>query len=180
MSIPAIEIVKEFFIINDFYVILKDSFLIIKNSKKTFKRIDEFIIEKEKINFINAAIVKPISWHTLKFTPSVIKKFSEEIFEITSEKINKILKNLIENNYKKIIVIPGLPATISLKNESIKIMKEKGIDHVILFQTIISGLIEKIDQRKLYQSQILEIIRILKFYNFFSDKKFEKELFNKK
>jgi hypothetical protein len=180
MSIPAIEIVKEFFIINDFYIITKDGFLVVKNSKKIFKEIEEFIIEKEKINFINKAIVKPISWHTLKFTPSVIKKFYEEIFEITFEKTNKILKNLDEDNYKKIIVIPGLPATTSLRNESIKIMKEKGIGHVILFHTIISGLIEKIDARKLYQSQTLEIIRILKFYKFFSNKKFEKLLFNEK
>ncbi len=180
MSISAIEIVKEFFIINGFYVILKDSFLIVRNSKKLSKEIEEFVIEKEKINFINTAVVKPFSWHTLKFTPSVIKKFYEEIFEITDEKTTKLLKDLIENNYKKIIIIPGLPSTISLKNESIKIMKEKGIDHVILFQTIISGLIEKIDERKLYQSQTLEIIRILKFYNFFSNKKFEKELFSRK
>jgi septum formation inhibitor-activating ATPase MinD len=175
MSIPAIEIVKEFFIINDFYVILKDSFLIVQNSKKIFKEIDEFIIEKEKINFINKAIIKPISWHTLKFTPSVIKKFYEEI---TFEKTDKILKDLIKDNYKKIIIIPGLPVTTNLKNESIKIMKEKGIDHIILFSSIISGLVEKIDERKLYQSQTLEIIRILKFYKFLSDKKLEKNLFN--
>ena len=175
MSIPAIEIVKEFFIINDFYVILKDSFLIVQNSKKISREIDEFIIEKEKINFINKAIIKPISWHTLKFTPSVIKKFYEEI---TFEKTDKILKDLIKDNYKKVIIIPGLPATTNLKNESIKIMKEKGIDHIILFSSIISGLVEKIDERKLYQSQTLEIIRILKFYKFLSDKKFEKNLFN--
>jgi hypothetical protein len=88
------------------------------------------------------------------------------------------LKDLIKYNNKKVIIIPGLPATTNLKNESIKIMKEKGIEHIILFSSIISGLVEKIDERKLYQSQTLEIIRILKFYKFLSDKKLEKNLFN--
>lgn len=180
MSISAIEIVKEFFIINDFYVIRKDSFLIVKNTKNKYKEIEEFVIEKEKINFIDKAIVKILAWHTLKFTPSVIKKFYQEIFEITEERIYKKAKDLLENNYRKILVIPGFPSTPNLKNESIKIMKEKGINHVILFPTVISSLIEKIDERNLYQSQILEVIRILKFYKFFSEKKFEKLLFEEK
>jgi len=178
MSISALEIVKEFFIINDFYVIIKDGFLIFKNLKEKGKELEEFVIEKEKIGFLEKGIVKVLAWHTLKFTPSVIKKFSTEIFEI----INK--KNQIgvveEKNYKKILVIPGLPSTINLKNESIKILRENGIDHVILFPTIISSLIEKIDERNLYQSHTLEIMRILKYYKFLTEKKFEKLLFNEK
>ncbi|MFN4226772.1 MAG: hypothetical protein ACK4F0_01340 [Candidatus Ratteibacteria bacterium] len=173
------EIVKEFFIINNFYVNLKDGFLIVKNSEKLHKEVNDFVIEKEKIIFIDKCIVKVISWHTLKLTPSVIKKFSSEIFEIT-EKFCK--ENVIfdKEKYKKILVIPGLPATESLKNESIKMLKEKGIDHVIFFHTIISDLINKIDERKLYQSHTLEIIRILKFYKFLSDKSSETFLFDEK
>ncbi|MCM8772937.1 MAG: hypothetical protein NC926_06590 [Candidatus Omnitrophica bacterium] len=177
MSISAIEIVKEFFIINDFYVIVKDGILILKNTKKTTKEIEEFVIEKEKINFIKQGILKVISWHTLKFTPSVIKKFLPEIIDMPDD---KIYRNLIEEHYKKILVIPGLPSTPELKNESIKILKENRINHIILFPTIISGLIEKINERTLYQSHTLEIIRILKFYKFLSEKKFEKLLFEEK
>ncbi|MCM8803826.1 MAG: hypothetical protein NC833_01045 [Candidatus Omnitrophica bacterium] len=180
MSISALEIVKEFFIINGFYVTRKDNFLIVKNTKNKYKDIEEFIIEKEKVIFIDKAIIKVLAWHTLKFTPSVIKKFYSEIFEITEEKIYKKVKDLLVNNYKKILVIPGLPSNLSLRNESIKIMKEKGINNIILFPTVISGLIERIDERNLYQSQTLEIIRILKFYKFFSEKKFEKLLFEEK
>lgn len=180
MSISALEIVKDFFVISDFYVIVKDGFLIVKNSKGIDKEISDFVIGKESIPFIDKSVIKPIAWHTLKFTPSVIKKFHKEIFEITEEKVKKSVKELIEGNYKKILVIPGLPATLSLKKESIEIMKNGGIDHIILFPSIISGLIEKIDERKVYQSQTLEVIRILKFYKFFSMEKFEKLLFDEK
>lgn len=181
MSIPALEIVKEFFIINNFYVIAKNGFLIIKNPEKTDKEINDFVIEKEKIIFVDKSIIKILSWHTLKFTPSVIKKFSSEIFEITEEKFYKEIKNFFKDEkYKKILIIPGLPAKDNLKNESIRIMRENGIDHVIFFHTIISGLIDKIDERKLYQSHTLEIIRILKYYKFFSKKSFNISLFEEK
>ncbi len=177
MSISALEIVKEFFIINDFYVNVKDGFLIVKNIKEVCKEIEEFIIEKEKISLIDKGLVRVLAWHTLKFTPSVIKKFYSEIFGTLEE---KSYKKLIEQNYKKILVIPGFPSTPNLRNESIKIMKENGINYVILFPTVISGIIEKINERNLYQSHTLEIIRILKFYRFFSEKKFEKLLFEEK
>jgi len=181
MSISALEIVKEFFIINNFYIISKDGFLIVKNSEEIHKKIDEFIIEREKIIFIDRGIVKVLSWHTLKFTPSVIKKFSSEIFEITEERIYKEIKNFfVKEEYKKILIIPGLPASNNLKNESIKIMKENGIDHIIFFHTVISGLINRIDERKLYQSHTLEIIRILKFYKFLSEKNLTTFLFDEK
>ncbi|MCM8767708.1 MAG: hypothetical protein NC816_02015 [Candidatus Omnitrophica bacterium] len=181
MSISALEIVKEFLTLSNFYVILKNGFLIVKNSERVNREINDFVIEKEKIVFIDKGIIKVISWHTLKFTPSVIKKFSSEIFEIVEESVYKELETFFEKEkYKKILVIPGLPATTSLKNESIKIMKEKGIDHIILFSTIISGLINKIDERKLYQSHTLETIRILKFYKFLSDKSFNTFLFDEK
>ncbi|MCM8818972.1 MAG: hypothetical protein NC915_05820 [Candidatus Omnitrophica bacterium] len=178
MSISALEIVKEFFILNNFYVNVKNGFLIVKNLKEIGKEIDEFVIEKEKIGFIDKGIVKVIAWHTLKFTPSVIKNFHSEIFEITNEKIYKSLVD--DKDYKKILVVPGLPATPDIRNESVKMLKDNGIEHIILFPTIISNLIEKIDERNLYQSHTLEIIRILKFYKFFSEKKFEKLLFDEK
>ncbi|HOK55840.1 MAG TPA: hypothetical protein PKV21_03680 [bacterium] len=181
MSISALEIVKEFFIINNFYVISKDGFLIVKNPEETGKEIENFVIEKEKIFFINEGIIKVLSWHTLKFTPSVIKKFSAEIFEITEEKFYREVKNFLgKEKFKKILVIPGLPSTKNLREESIKIMKENGIDHVIFFNTIISGLIDKIDERKVYQSHTLEIIRILKFYKFFYKKNLDAFLFDEK
>ncbi|MCX7917784.1 MAG: hypothetical protein N2589_06650, partial [bacterium] len=121
------------------------------------------------------------AWHTLKFTPSVIKKFSSEIFDITDENFYKKAKNFFKKNeFKKILIIPGLPTTNHLRNESIRIIKEKGINHIILFYTVISGLVEKIDERKLYQSHTLEIMRILKFYKFLSKEEFEKYLFEKK
>ncbi len=171
MSYPSFEIVKEFFNINNFLVLERGEILFAKNLREREEEIEKFIIEKDDIQKIKECLIKPISWHTQKFTPSVLNKFPE-IFQFPK---NNFLK---DKNCKKILIIPDLPSTQNLRNKSIEIMQNKNIDNVILFPTIISSLIEKINPRKVYLSFTNEILRILKFYNFFSE---NRELpFNKK
>ena len=172
MSYTSIEIVKEFFWINGFFVLQKEDVIFVKNL--TFREKnnleDKFLIEKEDIPSIKNGVIKPVGWHTMKFTPSVLKN-SPEIFHFLKPSfLNEIKKFFKEENFFKILVIPGLPSSENLKKESISFMKEKGIEHVIKFPTIISGLIEKINSRQVYHSATNELLRILKFYQFFSEK----------
>ncbi len=161
------EIVKEFFFLNNFLVHQKNDILLIKNMGGKVALSDKFILTKEEIFTINNGVVKPVGWHTLKFTPSVIKS-SPEIFNfINSSSIEKIKEFFKGEDFVKILVIPGLPLTDKLRSESIKIMKGKGIDYIIKFSTIISGLIERINPRQVYLSPNSELLRILKIYKFF-------------
>jgi len=162
MSYPSFEIVKEFFTIFDFFIIEKEDVIFVKNLRVEKEDIKNFILKKEDISKIEQAIVKPIAWHTQKFTPSVLNKFPE-IFDFFKPDFLK------DENFRKILVIPGLPSTENLKKKSIEIIKDKGIDNIILFPTVISSLVEKINSRKVYLSFTNEILRILKFYDFFSE-----------
>jgi len=168
MSYVSIEIVKEFFILNGFFVYQKDDILLIKNMGKNIPLPDKFVLEKEEILAIGNGVIKPVGWHTLKFTPSVIRS-SPEIFSFLKHPYIKEIKEFFKNdNFSKILVIPGLPLKKSLRDESVKLLKENGIDYIIKFSTIISGLIEKINPRHLYLSPNSELLRILKIYKFFS------------
>lgn len=164
MSYPSMEIVKEFFTVYNFLVLEKEEVLFVKNPDYKSGKIERFILAKEDISKIKAAIVKPIAWHTQKFTPSVLNKFPE-IFDF----LKTNFKSINEEGCLKMLIIPALPSTENLRKQSISIMKEKGIDNVILFPSVISLLIEKINSRKVYLSFTNEILRILKYYNFFSE-----------
>ncbi|MCM8830528.1 MAG: hypothetical protein NC824_05980 [Candidatus Omnitrophica bacterium] len=172
MSQASIEIVKEFFIINNFLVLQKDDILFVQNAEVNEpEEIDKFILSGSEVSkVVKDGVVKPVCWHTMKFTPVVLSRFPE-IFEFVKGKHTLESKRYFHgDSFKKMLVIPSLPASDNLRKESIRIMREKGIDHVITFPSIIAHFIEKIEPRSVYLSSINEIFRVLKFYKFFADR----------
>ncbi len=170
MSQASLEIVREFFIANGFFVLKNEDILFVKNSCLKEDTVSErFVLSIEEINQINNAVIKVISWHTMKFTPSVLNK-NPEIFEfLVDSNLQTAGKVFLGDPFLKILLLPALPASEDLKGKSIAIMKDKGIDHIITFPSIVSGLIEKIESRHVYLSSVNEVLRILKFYRFFNE-----------
>ncbi|MCM8760410.1 MAG: hypothetical protein NC832_01670 [Candidatus Omnitrophica bacterium] len=172
MSQASIEIVKEFFVIHNFFVLQKDDILLVQNAGVDEpEEMDKFILSGSEVSrVVKNGVVKPVCWHTMKFTPVVLSRFSE-IFEFSKGGYTLESKKFFQGeNFKKVLIIPSLPASDKLQKESIKIMKEKGIDYLITFPSIIANLIERIDARNVYLSSVNEILRVLKFYKFFSEK----------
>jgi hypothetical protein len=75
--------------------------------------------------------------------------------------------------------VSELPASRELKRKVLSLLKEKGVDGVLVFRTILEQLIASVDKKKNYEkSDLLQVIRILKSYNLLKDK--QMELFEKK
>lgn len=154
--------------------------LIIQNigQHKTKKDIP-FLLTAESLPFIKTAILEVKGWHTGKFTPAVLNK-SPHIFNfVRPSVISAAAKMLGTDDFKKILIIPTLSNSKQTRENSISIMKDKGVDHLIEFKTILSFIIENIKTNKNYiESDILQTIRLLKHYSLIKDKQLE--LFLKK
>lgn len=162
----------EFFAIHNFFVLKKEDILFVKNAELLEpEATDRFILSGDEVTkVISSAVVKPVCWHTMKITPVVLSRFPE-IFEFLKGKYVLEKKKFFHGEgFKNILVIPALPASDKLQKESISIMKQEGVDHIITFHSVIAKLIEKIDARNVYLSSVNEVIRVLKFYRFFADK----------
>ena len=60
------------------------------------------------------------------------------------------------------------------REQSIALLRAKGIDAVIPFRTMLSELIEKTETNRNYQkSDLLQVVRILKNYEFFREPQME-------
>jgi hypothetical protein len=71
-----------------------------------------------------------------------------------------------DGNVLKILVVPALPQTARAREESITLLRSKGVDAVIPFRTILTELINETEANRNYQkSDLLQIIRILKNYD---------------
>jgi len=183
-------LVREYFEMNNFAVkanrkyafstkkrdYLEEVNLIISNLKKTENHSNKknFILEKKEVRSIQHAIVEVKGWHTEKFAPSVLIR-TPQIFNFVEEKVIKTVENLLgTKNFKRILVIPGFPENKDTRKKSIKIMKDKGIDHILEFKTILEDIIQSIKPNKNYtESDVLQTIRLLKNYNLIKDNQLE-------
>ena len=70
--------------------------------------------------------------------------------------------------------MPALPQSAEAREQSVGVLRDKGIDAVIPFQTMLGDLIARIETNRNYQkSDLLQILRILKNYKFFREPQLE-------
>jgi hypothetical protein len=74
----------------------------------------------------------------------------------------------------KILCLPKLPLSGELKQRTIQILRDKGVDGVISFETILSELVDRVDTSKNYEkSDLLQIIRLLKNYDLIRERQLD-------
>jgi hypothetical protein len=74
----------------------------------------------------------------------------------------------------KILVVPALPLAAAARDESIALLRSKGVDAVIPFRTMLADLVARTEINRNYQkSDLLQTIRILKNYDLIKDPQME-------
>ncbi len=134
-----------------------------------------FVLGSEDMGSIDRALVVVRGWHTETFSAAVLEN-SPEIFRFVTP---SVLKQAVQSFGLdaapiKILVVPALPTGAQAREESIKKLREKGIDAVIPFRTILAELIAHIETNRNYdKSDVLQVIRVLKNYKFFKEPQME-------
>jgi hypothetical protein len=129
------------------------------------KEIDFVIKEMDDLKRIHRASIEVKGWHGMNFTPSVIREFNR-IFNFVSDSALEACADFWgTSDFKTILVLSRLPVTETSYNESIKMLKDNKIDHVIEFKTIIDFMLTTVEKNKNYShSEFLQTIRMLKTY----------------
>lgn len=134
-----------------------------------------FILESIDLQGVARAVVGVKGWHTETFSTAVIEN-SPEIFRFVEPQIFQHAVKTFEGDgpLTKILVVPALPQNASARQQSVDLLRGKGIDGVIPFRTILADLIERTETNRNYQkSDVLQMIRILKNYEFFKEPQME-------
>ena len=128
---------------------------------------------------ISRAIVAVRGWHTERFSAALLEQTPEIVRFADDGPVRAGMKRLGDGQPAKILCVSELPASRELKKKVLGLLKEKGVDGVLVFRTILEQLIASVDKKKNYEkSDLLQVIRILKSYNLLKGK--QMELFEKK
>ncbi len=134
-----------------------------------------FVLGSADLASIHRAIVVVKGWHTETFSSAVLTH-APEIFRFVEPKVFQQAARAFgkEATPLKILVVPALPQGAAAREESITLLRSKGVDAVIPFRTMLADLVSETQVNRNYQkSDLLQIIRILKNYDFFKEPQLE-------
>ncbi len=134
-----------------------------------------FVLDTTNLGFVERAIVVVKGWHTGTFSSAVLEH-SPEIFRFVEPKVFQQAARAFgkDGALLKILVVPALPQTARAREESIALLRSKGVDAVIPFRTMLMELINETEANRNYQkSDLLQIIRILKSYDLLKGQQLE-------
>ena len=134
-----------------------------------------FVLGSADLAFIERAIVVVKGWHTETFSSAMLTH-APEIFRFVEPKVIQQAVRAFgkDSTPLKILVVPALPQAAAAREESIALLRSRGIDAVIPFHTMLATLVTQIKVNRNYQkSDLLQIIRILKNYDFFKEPQLE-------
>ncbi|MBH53373.1 MAG: hypothetical protein CMI18_03385 [Opitutaceae bacterium] len=161
--------------------------LVYNPSYQPNSRKPDFMLFSSELAYIHKAVVVVKGWHTLRFTPSMLKS-SPEIFRFLEKTVVKKVSDLFFDDTKgsaegdegkdsdllKILVLPGLPTENPYREQSMQLLQEKGVDGIISFRSMLLDILAKIEINRNYQkSEILQVLRILKNYDLLGNPQME-------
>lgn len=137
----------------------------------------DFFLFSNELARVQRAVVAVKGWHTaVRFTPSTLRN-SAEIFSFLEKTVLKRAEDLFVTEddedpttsgagLLKILVLPGLPVQEPHRSECVRLLRERGVDAILSFRSMLLELVQKVETNRNYQkSETLQILRILKNYD---------------
>jgi hypothetical protein len=134
-----------------------------------------FIFTSHDLRFVDRAIVVVKGWHTETFSQAVIQHAPEMLRFVDPKVLQQAARAFgRDTSPLKILVVPALPQDQESRDQSVALLRSKGVDAVIPFRTMLADLASTVEVNRNYQkSDLLQVIRILKNYDFIRDPQLE-------
>ena len=187
MSAVSESIVREYFERHGFFVRQQRKFIapfrreddeidfLVTNPRHTASAALPFVLGSADLEGVASAVVVVKGWHTETFSPSLLAN-APEIFRFLEPAVFSHAAKAFgdDDTPLKILVVPALPSGTDARDQSIALLRAKGVDAVIPFHTLLADLIAQTAVNRNYQkSDLLQVIRILKNYGFFREPQLE-------
>jgi hypothetical protein len=187
MSAVSETIVREYFELHGFFVRQLRKYItpsrreddeadfLVLNPRAQVAGPTPFVLSSGDLAGLARALVVVKGWHTDTFSLSLLTH-APEIFRFLEPAAFQQAAKSFGNDgpLAKVLVVPALPHGVRAREQSIDLLRSKGIDAVLPFRTMLADLIEQIEVNRNYQkSDLLQIIRILKNYDFFKGRQLE-------
>jgi hypothetical protein len=188
MAAVSETIVREFFELHGFFVRQQRKY--VPHKKSLDEAIDffvlhpdprpapaplPFVLNSDNVRTLARAVVVVKGWHTESFTPGRLSHAPEILRFVEPKIFQKAARSFGAGGTPgKVLVVPELPQDATVREQSIALLRGRGVDAVIPFRVMLTDLIGQVEVSRNYQkSDLLQIIRILKNYGYFKEPQLE-------
>lgn len=194
MSAVSEWIVREYFEVQGFLVRQPWKYQVSSRPKQVEEEIDLLVFNPSageqpfpgepvwgtaEVRRVARAIVSVRGWHTERFTPSAIAHFPQIVRFADHAALKTAERDLGPGPIARILCLPDLPASRTLREQALTRLREKGVDGVLLFRSMLLELAAHVEAQKNYEkSDLLQILRILKKHDLLKDA--QMDLFRKR
>lgn len=116
------------------------------------------------------AVIGVYGRHTGRIYATMLSHMPEILGFMSKESLAMAARWIGTTEIAKIVCLPQLPASKRLRQQMLDLLKQKGVDGVLLFRTMLLELIRRVNVNRNYEkSDLLQIIRLLKNYELLND-----------
>lgn len=194
MSAVNEHIVREYFESLGFLVLQPRKYVVAARPKRSDEEIDLVVVNpaaqaqtltdrmiwnSTDLRGVQRAIVRILGWHTDRFSPAVLET-SPEVFRFADpESVRRVARQFGEGPIAKILCLPGFSPSDEIRQRTLGMLHDRGIDGILSFPTMLQELIASLEVSKSYEkSDLLQTLRILKNYDLLKGP--QMELFRRK
>ena len=179
MSDLNMQLVREFFELNRFYVLPhwrcedvshsseNTSLLFVERAQTETGAEPEFLLRPADLAGIHRAVVEVRAWHTDRVYPSTIEG-NPVLGHVAGQEIRDLAETMFGvPDFKTILVVSEISAAPTVRARTLQMLQDFGIGHVLEFPTILGDLLDGVSVNGNYApSQTLQTLRLMKRYSF--------------
>lgn len=158
----------------------EDLDLLVSQPGVAAQRVPEHMVwTAEDLKSVSCAVVGIYGGHTERFYAATLASNPDIVRFAGRAAREEAARRLNSAEVAVILCLPDLPASEELKTKALTALRERGVDGVLTFPTLLMGLIEAARVNRDYlKSDLLQVLRILKNYGLIRDP--QMELFGKR
>lgn len=187
-------IVREYFEANGFLVRQIRKYQVQARKKQAREEIDllvynpaytastraaDFVLDAGELACLHRAVVSVKGWHSAQRISPAMLSNSPALFKFLQSQVLRTAEDYFAEaevafqsprGLQKILVLPGLPPHDPQRSTCLRLLREKGVDGILTFTSILRDLIAQVHPNLNYQkSEMMQVLRLLKNYDFIKD-----------
>ncbi len=138
-----------------------------------------FLLFSSELRHLRSAVICVRGWHAEKAALASMSNGADMLKYLEANVLKKVDKwfefeawrELGETEFpKKILVAPVFPMQEVYRARIIAALKEKGVDGILSFKSMLLDIIDRVDTRHVYpKSELLQLVRTLKTFDLIKD-----------